>query len=184
LPLHMDGARFANALVTLGCSPADMTWKRGIDILSFGGTKNGCWCAEALIFMDPHHAKDLPFIRKRSAQLFSKSRFVAAQFEAYFADGLWLELASHANTMARILAEKIANSTKLKLAWQPQANEVFAIATKDVVGSLQTSGAIFYEWKPPHNEATLIAENETLIRLVTSFATTQEEISRFGDLIA
>lgn len=184
LPLHMDGARFANALVTLGCSPADMTWKRGIDILSFGGTKNGCWCAEALIFMDPHHAKDLPFIRKRSAQLFSKSRFVAAQFEAYFADGLWLELASHANTMARILAEQIANSTKLKLAWQPQANEVFAIATKDVVESLKTSGAIFYEWKPPHNEATLIAENETLIRLVTSFATTQEEISRFGGLIA
>ncbi|MHC1548118.1 threonine aldolase family protein [Phyllobacterium sp. K27] len=184
LPLHMDGARFANALVALGCSPADMTWKQGVDILSFGGTKNGCWCAEALIFMNPEQARDLPFIRKRSAQLFSKSRFVAAQFEAYFADGLWLELAGHSNNMASELAQRIMASSKLKLAWQPRANEVFAIASQDIVQSLQASGAIFYEWKPPHNEATMVAENETLIRLVTSFATTQEEVRRFGDLIA
>ncbi|MEP7454321.1 low specificity L-threonine aldolase [Phyllobacterium sp. SB3] len=184
LPLHMDGARFANALVTLGCTPADMTWRQGIDILSFGGTKNGCWCAEALVFMNPDQAKELPYIRKRSAQLFSKSRFVAAQFEAYFADGLWLELASHANGMARALSEQITASKKLKLAWEPRANEVFAIVSKDNIAGLQASGAIFYEWKPPHNEAKLITENETLIRLVTSFATTQEEVSRFGDLIA
>ena len=85
LPLHMDGARFANALVSLGCSPADMTWRQGVDILSFGGTKNGCWCAEALVFMDPARAEAFPFIRQRAAQLFSKSRFIAAQFEAYFA---------------------------------------------------------------------------------------------------
>lgn len=184
LPLHMDGARFANALITLGCSPADMTWKQGVDILSFGGTKNGCWCAEALIFMNPDQAKDVPFIRKRSAQLFSKSRFVAAQFEAYFAGGLWLELATHANTMARFLAEQIAGSKKMRLAWHPQANEVFAIASKSVVASLQASGAIFYEWKPPHNEENLLANDETMIRLVTSFATTQEEVRQFGDLIA
>lgn len=184
LPLHMDGARFANALVTLGCTPADMTWRQGVDILSFGGTKNGCWCAEALVFMNPDQAKQLPYIRKRSAQLFSKSRFVAAQFEAYFANGLWLELASHANSMAKTLSERITASKKLKLAWQPRANEVFAIASKDSVAGLQASGAIFYEWKAPHNEAKLVAENETLIRLVTSFATTQDEVSRFGDLIA
>lgn len=184
LPLHMDGARFANALVTLDCSPAEMTWKQGIDILSFGGTKNGCWCAEALVFMNLDQAKDLPFIRKRSAQLFSKSRFVAAQFEAYFADGLWLELATYANSMAQELATHIKASKKLKLAWEPRANEVFAIVSKDNVAGLQASGAIFYEWKPPHNEANLITENETLIRLVTSFATTREEVHRFGDLIA
>jgi len=84
LPLHMDGARFANALVSLGVSPAEMTWKRGIDMLSFGGTKNGCWCAEAIVFFNPERAKEMPFIRKRAAQLFSKSRFIAAQFDAYF----------------------------------------------------------------------------------------------------
>ncbi|WP_292401314.1 low specificity L-threonine aldolase, partial [Mesorhizobium sp.] len=90
LPLHMDGARFANALVALETTPAEMTWKRGVDILSFGGTKNGCWCAEAVVLFDLDRASELAFLRKRAAQLFSKSRFVAAQFEAYFKDGLWL----------------------------------------------------------------------------------------------
>jgi threonine aldolase len=184
LPLHMDGARFANALVSLGCSPADMTWRQGVDILSFGGTKNGCWCAEALVFMDAAQAKDLPFIRKRSAQLFSKSRFIAAQFEAYFADGLWLELASHANAMAVHLANRITASNRLRLAWQPRANEVFAIMAKETAASLHANGAIFYDWKPPHSEKHLVGENETLVRLVTSFATSPEEIDRFGDLIA
>ena len=87
LPLHMDGARFANALVTLGTTPAEMTWKRGVDILSFGGTKNGCWCAEALVLFDPAQARQMHYLRKRSAQLFSKSRFIAAQFDAYSATG-------------------------------------------------------------------------------------------------
>lgn len=183
LPLHMDGARFANALVSLGCSPADMTWRQGVDILSFGGTKNGCWCAEALVFMDPAHAREMPFIRKRSAQLFSKSRFIAAQFEAYFEDGLWLELAAHANGMATRLAKHIVASKKLKLAWQPRANEVFALMAKDVSTKLHESGAIFHDWKAPHFEKKLVGENETLVRLVTSFATTPEEVDRFGDLI-
>ncbi|WP_292141913.1 beta-eliminating lyase-related protein, partial [Mesorhizobium sp.] len=96
VPLHMDGARFANALVALETTPAEMTWKRGVDILSFGGTKNGCWCAEAIVLFDLDRAKELAFLRKRAAQLFSKSRFVAAQFEAYFKDGLWLDTARHA----------------------------------------------------------------------------------------
>lgn len=95
----MDGARFANALVSLGTTPAEMTWKRGIDLLSFGGTKNGCWCAEALVLFDPSRAQEMHFLRKRSAQLFSKSRFVAAQFDAYLAGDLWLDLARHANAM-------------------------------------------------------------------------------------
>src|SRR5690606_21894152 len=95
LPLHMDGARFANAMVALNTTPAEMTWKRGVDVLSFGATKNGCWCAEAIVVMDPAKARDLPFLRKRAAQLFSKSRFIAAQFAAYFADDLWLKNAAH-----------------------------------------------------------------------------------------
>lgn len=101
LPLHMDGARFANALVSLGTTPAEMTWKRGVDLLSFGGTKNGCWCAEALVLFDLSKAQEMHFLRKRSAQLFSKSRFVAAQFDAYLAGDLWLDLARHANAMAQ-----------------------------------------------------------------------------------
>jgi threonine aldolase len=184
LPLHMDGARFANALVSLGCSPADMTWRQGVDILSFGGTKNGCWCAEALVFMDPAKARDMPFIRKRSAQLLSKSRFIAAQFEAYFADGLWLELAAHANAMAARLCGHITASNTLRLAWQPRANEVFAIMAKDTAKNLHERGAVFYDWKPPYSERHLVDENETLVRLVTSFATSPDEIDRFGELIA
>ena len=91
LPLHMDGARFANALVSLDTTPAEMTWKRGVDTLSFGGTKNGCWCAEAIVLFDRAKAPEMAFIHKRAAQLYSKSRFIAAQFDAYFEDGLWLE---------------------------------------------------------------------------------------------
>ncbi|QND53976.1 low specificity L-threonine aldolase [Phyllobacterium sp. 628] len=184
LPLHMDGARFANALVSLGCSPAEMTWKQGVDILSFGGTKNGCWCAEAMVFMNPEQAKQVPYIRMRSAQNFSKSRFIAAQFEAYFAGGLWLELAGHANARASELANLIKASKKLRLAWQPRANEVFAIMTKQTAAELHGAGAVFYDWHAPHAERGLVAEDETITRFVTSFATTSEEISRFGDLIA
>ena len=108
LPLHMDGARFANALAHLGVSPAEMTWKAGVDILSFGGTKNGCIGAEALVFFDPEKAREAPYLRKRAGQLFSKSRFIAAQFDAYFRDGLWLELARHANAMADRLRQGIS----------------------------------------------------------------------------
>ncbi|MCX8280994.1 low specificity L-threonine aldolase [Phyllobacterium sp. 0TCS1.6C] len=183
LPLHMDGARFANALVTLNCSAADMTWRQGVDILSFGGTKNGCWCAEALVFMNPEHARQMPFIRKRAAQLFSKSRFIAAQFEAYLADGLWLELAAHANAMAAALAERLDASRDCRLAWQPQANEVFAIIPGHTAAALREKGAIFHEWSMPGAEGQILRDGEKLVRLVTSFATSPDEIDRFGDLI-
>ncbi|GAB1583037.1 threonine aldolase family protein [Phyllobacterium phragmitis] len=184
LPLHMDGARFANALVSLGVSPADMTWRQGVDIVSFGGTKNGCWCAEALVFMDPSHAKDLPFIRKRAAQLFSKTRFIAAQFDAYLDGDLWLELATHANAMAARLADHIRASERIRLAWAPQANEVFAIMKKSVSEKLHLEGAVFYDWNPPHSEMDRVEEGEIFTRFVTSFATSEEEVDRFGELIA
>ena len=96
-----------------------MTWKRGVDMLSFGGTKNGCWCAEAIVLFDPAKAAEMAFIRKRAAQLYSKSRFIAAQFDAYFEDGLWLETARHANSLAARLAGHIRASKKLRLAWEP-----------------------------------------------------------------
>lgn len=184
VPLHMDGARFANALVSLGLTPAEMTWKRGVDIVSFGGTKNGCWCAEAVVFMNPDEARQFPFLRKRAAQLFSKSRFVAAQFEAYFRDGLWLENARHANAMAARLAAHVEASPHARLGWTPQANEVFPIVRKETAGKLKAAGAVFYDWHPPREIAADIASDETLVRLVTGFATSADEVDRFGALIA
>jgi threonine aldolase len=183
LPLHMDGARFANALVSLDATPAEMTWKLGVDIVSFGGTKNGCWCAEAIVLFDRGKAEELAFIRKRAAQLFSKSRFIAAQFDAYFADGLWLESATHANAMAVRLAEAITASGNARLAWKPAANEVFAIMKKDAMAKALAAGAAFYDWPAPQDFPDPIGEDETICRLVTSFATTGNDVERFGDLI-
>ena len=183
LPLHMDGARFANALVSLDCSPAEMTWKRGVDIVSFGGTKNGCWCAEAIIVLNPNLGRDMPFLRKRSAQLFSKSRFVAAQFEAYFQDGLWLDSARHANAMTAHLATTVRRSARLRLAWEPQANEVFAVIDDADAARLKEAGAVFHPWHKPSAFREPLAQGEGIYRLVTSFATTPEEIDTFGRLI-
>ena len=177
LPLHMDGARFANALVALDASPADMTWKRGVDILSFGGTKNGCWCAEALIFFNPDHAAEMPYLRKRSAQLFSKSRFIAAQFDAYLKGGLWLELARHANAMADRLRAGFAGLSGARQGWETAGNEIFAILPKAAIARARAAGASFYEWAPP--AGTELGEDEDLVRLVTSFATTEADVDRF-----
>ncbi|HEV7309843.1 low specificity L-threonine aldolase [Ensifer sp.] len=179
LPVHMDGARFANALVGLGATPAEMTWKRGVDLVSFGGTKNGCWCAEALVLFDLSKAHEMHFLRKRAAQLFSKSRFIAAQFDAYLAGDLWLNLARHANAMAARLAEGIAASATSRLAWQPDANEVFAIIRKDVAAKLRQQGAVFYDWPVPHDLEGSLAGDEGLYRLVTSFATKADDVDRF-----
>jgi threonine aldolase len=179
LPLHMDGARFANALVHLTATPAEMTWKRGVDILSFGGTKNGCWCAEALVLFDPAQARQMHFLRKRSAQLFSKSRFIAAQFEAYFRDGLWLDLARRSNGAAGRLAAGIARSATARLAWPTGSNELFAIVRNDALKALRDRGAVFYDWPAGAAIQATMADDETLIRLVTSFATTDEEIDGF-----
>lgn len=181
---HMDGARFANAVATLNCSPAEMTWKRGVDMLSFGGTKNGCWCAEALIFFDPAMAADMPYIHKRSAQTFSKSRFIAAQFNAYLENNLWLELANHANQMAAQLEAAIEASSASRMAWKRQANEVFAITKKAFAEQkLKQVGAHFYDWPAPHGMKNEPEEDETIIRLVTSYATEQAEIERFSALL-
>lgn len=183
IPLHMDGARFANAMMALECTPAEMTWKAGVDLLSFGGTKNGCWCAEAVIVLNPDLGADLPFLRKRSAQLFSKSRFVAAQFDAYLENDLWKQSAAHANRMAARLAAHAERASALRLAWQPQANEVFVTMPKATQEHLTSSGASFYPWHRPASFEGEIGDGETLARFVTSFATTESEVDRFGELI-
>jgi threonine aldolase len=183
MPLHMDGARFANALVALDATPAEMTWKRGVDLLSFGATKNGCWCAEAVVLFDPSGARDFSFIRKRAAQLFSKSRFVSAQFDAYFRDDVWLESARHANAMAGQLAAVFRASNTARLAWEPQANEVFAILQKSGIEAAQKQGAVFYDWHPPAGFDGSISADEQLCRFVTSFATREEDVARFAELI-
>lgn len=179
VPLHMDGARFANALVTLGASPAQMTWKRGVDILSFGGTKNGCWCAEALVLFDPGRAREMHYLRKRSAQLFSKSRFIAAQFDAYFRGGLWLDLARHSNAMATRLADGLSAAKSARLAWPTGSNEVFAILREPALKALRREDAVFYDWAAPAGIRETMDKDETMIRLVTSFATVNEDVDRF-----
>lgn len=185
LPLHMDGARFANALVSLGATPAEMTWKAGVDLLSFGGTKNGCWCAEALVCFDPALSRELAFHHKRAGQLFSKSRFVAAQFKGYLDGGHWLDMARHANAMTSRLAAHIENSPHARLAFRPEANEIFMILKKTRAEELRRKGAVFYEWRPPLSHEDLLADSqEELYRLVTSFATSTDEVDAFGEALA
>jgi threonine aldolase len=155
LPVHMDGARFANALVYLGISPAEMSWRAGIDVLSFGATKNGCIGAEALVCFDQGLAKSMRFLRQRAGHLFSKSRFVAAQLDAYFRDGLWLRLAGHANAMGTKLRAGLQMSGHARLAWPTQGNEVFAVIARSEAARLRGEGAVFYDWSPPKNDVSL-----------------------------
>ncbi len=177
LPLHMDGARFANALAQSNATPAEMTWKAGVDMLSFGATKNGCIAAEALVFFDPSQARDMPFLRKRAGQLFSKSRFVAAQLDAYLKDGLWLRLARHSNAMADRLRAGIARSAKAREAWPTTGNEVFVVVPKSDAKRMADAGAIFHEWA--RVEGVRLDAKETVLRLVTSFATSADEVDLF-----
>lgn len=174
LKVHMDGARFANAVAALGCSPADLTWKAGVDVLSFGGTKNGCLIAEAVVFFNPAEAKDFIFRRKRAAQLFSKMRFISAQFDAYLEGGLWLKMAAHANAMAKKLSDGLAAISGCKIWYPTDANEVFVSFPPGVAEKLRAAGAAFYPWVTPGDPA-----NGTMQRLICSWATREEEVEKF-----
>ena len=179
LALHMDGARFANAVAALGCSPAEITWKAGVDVLSFGGTKIGAMAAEAIIFFDPAKARDVKFMHKRSGHVLSKTRFLSAQFEALLADGYWLELARHANAMATRLASGIADIPGCRNAWETQANEVFVIARRSDIAHWRSQGLMTHEWSSRSlRVADRPTEGEDMIRLVTSFATSFESVDR------
>lgn len=179
LKVHMDGARFANAVATLECAPADLTWRAGVDVLSFGGTKNGCLAAEAVIFFDPSQAADFAFRRKRAGHLWSKSRYMAAQFDAYLADGLWLRLAAAANERARRLSAGLSAIDGCRVWYPTEANEVFVSFPAGVAESLRAEGAHFYPWITPGDPA-----GGTMHRLICSWATTEDEIDAFLALAA
>jgi threonine aldolase len=180
LAVHMDGARFANALVHLGVTPAQATWRAGVDVLSFGATKGGALAAEAVVFFDPAQAAAMAERRKRAGHLVSKHRFVAAQFEAFLADGLWLDLATHANRMANRLAAALAG-LGLAPVWKVEANLVFVLLPQSLHAHLQAAGAQYYAF---HSDSLPggkdIPAGHVLVRLVTSFATTEADIEAFA----
>jgi threonine aldolase len=177
--VHMDGARLGNALVRMNVSPAQATWQAGVDVLSFGATKGGALAAEAIVFFDRARAAHMQERRKRGGHLVSKHRFVAAQIEAYLADGLWLELARHANAMADRLAAGLT-AAGLDPVWPVEANEVFVPLPSAVHRRLEAAGASYYPWTTdalPYG--TVLPHDTLLVRLVTSFTTTADEIDRF-----
>lgn len=169
LAVHMDGARFANAVSTLGVHPGDLTWRAGVDALSFGATKNGALAAEAIVLFRTDVADDLAFRHKRAGQLLSKMRFIAAQLLAYIDDGLWIDLGARANAKARRLTDGFAAMSGAKLEGTGEANEVFVTLPGTVIDGLKASGAQFYGWPEPW-EAT------NTIRLVTRWDTTDGEV--------
>ncbi len=181
LKVHMDGARFANALVAQNCSPAAMSWQAGIDVLSFGGTKNGALACEAVIFFDPALAESFAYQRKRSGHTVSKGRFLGAQMAAYLEDGLWLDLAKTANEHAAKLAAGLGKIPGVRLPWPPNANEIFVIIPSAIDKMLKAAGAAYYDWGlrdyPP--EIIPPGEGEVFIRLVTSYATASADTERF-----
>ncbi|MEX2650355.1 MAG: beta-eliminating lyase-related protein [Alphaproteobacteria bacterium] len=167
LRVHMDGARFANALGFLGCAPADISWKVGVDVLSLGATKGGAMGAEAVVAFDQGLAEELAFRRKRAGLLFSKMRFVAAQLEAFVADGLWIETARRANTLAADLGRGLAQVPGIALVAPVEGNMVFAKLPRAVTEGLQADGFNFYDGEGGAKDAA---------RFVCSFATTTEEV--------
>ena len=140
LNMHMDGARFTNGLVSLDASPAEMTWKAGIDVLSFGGTKNGCLAAEAVVFFKPELVKAFPFLHKRSGHLLSKMRFISAQLEAYITNDVWLNNARNANAMAARLSQGLSNIDGVELAFPVQSNEMFVNLPDSAIDKLNAAG--------------------------------------------
>jgi len=175
LKLHMDGARFANAVAFLVCTPAELTWRAGVDALSFGGTKNGALCAEAVIFFNRGDANDFAYRRKKSGHLLSKMRFVSAQILRQLDGDLWLHSARRANTLAGSLAHGLTAIAGVEIVHPVEANAVFARLPDEVAARLRAAGAQFYDWAPPAN-------GRTLVRLVTSFATPEQDVMRFLEI--
>ena len=174
LKVHMDGARFANAIVSLDVSPAEMTWKSGIDVLSFGGTKNGCLTAEAVVFFKPELVGNFPYLHKRSGQLLSKMRFVSAQLEAYISNDVWLRNARNANAMAKLLSEGLAKFPDIKLAYTTQSNEVFVHLPSSIIDLLNAEG---------YN----VSEDELdgkSVRFVTAWNTVSDDIDKLISTIS
>ncbi len=178
LAVHMDGARFANALVRLNASPAQMTWRSGVDLLSFGATKGGALAAEAVLVFNPARAAFMGERRKRAGHLVSKHRFIAAQMLAYLEDGRWLALARHANAMADHLAQGLT-ALGLQLVFPVEANLLFVALPRALDAKLKAAGATYYERT---REGQDVGSDKVLVRLVTSFSTQEKDIERFVNL--
>lgn len=182
MKVHMDGARLANALAFTGAGAADMTWRAGIDVLSLGGTKNGCLGIEAVVLFDPAKAWEFELRRKRGAHLFSKHRFLSAQMAGYLRDGRWLERAGHANRMAARLAEGIAALQGGSLVHPCQGNIVFAGFPRDLHRKATAAGAHYYLW--PFDQSLEGAGDAALsARFVCSWSTTKAEVDAFLSLL-
>jgi threonine aldolase len=183
LAVHMDGARLANALVRLQVTPAEATWKAGVDVVSFGATKGGAMAAEAIVFFDPTRATAMAQRRKRGGLLLSKHRFVAAQFDAFLADEYGLTLARHANAMADRLAAALKN-IGLPPVGPVEANLVFVLLPTALDTRLREAGATYYVRSSASLPKSVTAgPDRMLVRLVTSFATREAEIDRFVKLL-
>jgi threonine aldolase len=184
MKVHMDGARFANALVRMNASPAEITWKAGVDVLSFGATKAGALAAEAVVFFDRAAAAHMAERRKRAGHLLSKHRFLSLQFEAFLNNDCWLRLARHANVMADRLAAGLAAAGRPPV-WPVEANLVFIALPKLAVAKLKSAGAQFYVRASDSLPGQVkFGPDQSLIRLVTSFATRPEEVEKFVELAA
>lgn len=170
LYLHMDGSRISNAAVALDAPFAAFTRDAGVDVLSFGGTKNGMMFGEAIIVFNPSVGQELKYIRKQGMQLHSKMRFISAQFSALLQDELWKENAQRANLMAKALEAEIRKVKEIKITQPVQANAVFAIFPEEIIAPLQHEN-FFYVWNERTHE----------VRLMCSFDTTEEEVRNFGD---
>lgn len=180
LPVHLDGARFTNALVALNCSPADMTWKAGVDAVSFGGTKNGLMGVEAVVFFDESKAWEFELRRKRGAHLFSKHRYLSAQMAAYLEDDLWLKMARQANDNCARLAEGL-RAKGAAFLHEPQANMIFASFPRAKHKQLHEAGAVYHLWGA---ELDGEDENENLAcRLVCDWSIGAAEIDQFLNLL-
>lgn len=176
LLVHMDGARFANAIAATGTSAKDMV--RGVDVLSFGGSKNGCMMAEALVFFDPDRSRHAPFLHKRAGMLCSKMRFVSAQIAAYLDHDLWLKNAAHANALAQRLADGMCKLKGVRLAAPVETNMVFLVLPQVMADGLKAAGAEFY-WIgdfpiPAHRFVTAWNTSE---QMVDEFITTAARFS-------
>ena len=168
LLLHMDGARLANAAVSLNLSFKEFTKDAGVDILSFGGTKNGMMYGEAIVFFNKSYSQNFMYTRKQGLQLASKMRYISAQFNAYLSDNQWFNTAKHSNRMAQILAERVGNIPKVTITQKVEANGVFAILPKEVIPLLQNE-YFFYVWD----------EDKSEVRWMTSWDTTEDDIINF-----
>lgn len=179
MPLHMDGARFCNAVEALGCSPAEMTWKAGVDAVTFGGTKNGLMGVEAAVLFDPAKSWEFELRRKRAGHLFSKHRYLAAQMAAYLEDDLWRDMARAANTACAELVRGLKQIPEVAFPYEPQGNIVFCTFPRRIHRKLKNAGAEYGMWAPLDGDA----DEMVTCRLVTDWSADAANTNRFLEIM-